>query len=174
MLDKVGDDAMEHRAEDEVLDTLGAGGVDERDPDLAFAGMQGGPDVVGLLHAANCPLQHLRVADIPDNHVVDAGRAKAVGRCLGRHGGSHVEAGSDQLRDEQLALIPVCCGDQDHPTSVTCSPAIHTPRMLRVAAISMVGSSASSTRSARSPAATRPRSASPKCSAATEVAASNA
>jgi hypothetical protein len=99
--------------------------------------------------------------------------AVLVGADDGPAGGPHVEAAGDQLRDEQLTLVPVRGGDEDHVPPTTRSPAIHTPRIVRVAAMSTVGSSASSTRSARR-GATRPRSRSPKCSAAMEVAASSA
>ena len=82
VLDEVGDDRVQHRAEDEVLDPLGSGGIDERHSHLALTRMQRRPDVIDLPHPTDrCP-QDRRVADVPDDHVVDACRPQLVGGSL--------------------------------------------------------------------------------------------
>src|SRR3546814_10541440 len=66
MLDGVGGDGMEHRAEDKVCDARFFRRINHLEPHLALARMSGRADMVYLVHAQHSPGDNLRLRDIAD------------------------------------------------------------------------------------------------------------
>ena len=100
VLHQVGRDRMQHRAEHQVLHTLGPGRIDHGQTHGAFAWMDGRPDVVHLLHAPDGRGQHRRFADVAYHYLLHAQGAQVRGGSLRPDAGPDRLPGRKQLRDE--------------------------------------------------------------------------
>ena len=97
VLDQPGCDGVEHRAEHDVFHALTLCGIDDAEPHLPLARVQGRPDVIDGPHTADSTAEHGGLAEVTDDHVVRAELTKHVGRCLGSHAGAHALACREQL-----------------------------------------------------------------------------
>ncbi len=79
VLHEIGDDRVQHRAEDEVFDSRRTRSVDDREAHLPFFGVQGRPDVIDRADAVHGPGEHARVRGVADQHLDSSQRAE-VGR----------------------------------------------------------------------------------------------
>src|SRR3546814_6003024 len=76
MLDEVGGDGMEHRAEDKVCDARFFRRINHLEPHLALARMSGRADMVDLVHAQHSPGDNIRLRDIGDDYGRDSSGPK--------------------------------------------------------------------------------------------------
>ena len=71
VLDQVGHDRVQDRAEHEVVDALGAGRVDEAETHGPLARAERCADVVDLLDVAHAASLDGGIGEVPDHDVVD-------------------------------------------------------------------------------------------------------
>jgi len=79
VLDQAGRDGVEHRAEDDMLHSFAACGVDDAEAHVPLPRMQGGTDVVDLLGSTNGAREYVRVAEVADDHLAHTERAQLRG-----------------------------------------------------------------------------------------------
>src|SRR3546814_1280020 len=108
MLDEVGGDGMEHRAEDKVCDARFFRRINHLEPHLALARMSGRADMVYLVHAQHSPGDNLRLRDIADDYVSDSLGSKHLRGLRRARAGAEWYACLQQSWHQQSALITIC------------------------------------------------------------------
>src|SRR3546814_3691894 len=108
MLDGVGGDGMEHRAEDKVCDARFFRRINHLEPHLALARMSGRADMVYLVHAQHSPGDNLRLRDIADDYVGDSLGSKHLPGLRRARDGRSEERTSELQALVRISLAPFC------------------------------------------------------------------
>ena len=114
VLDQVGRDGMEHRAEDEVTDAGRPRCVHESEAHSALGGMNGWSDMVNASDAVHCSGDDGWLGEVAHHHLLHAKASKVISRRLALHASAHALTCCKQLWDQPLALVAVGGRDEDH------------------------------------------------------------